>query len=210
MAELRERTDLLRDSERQLRLVTDNVRVALAYCDREARYKFVNRHYAERRGLTPEQVVGKSVLEVVGEKAWATFDPYFRECLAGKAIEFELEVDLPCASEPQFVHCSYEPEWRDDKVVGLIAAITNITGLKRAEAAVHFLMREVNHRAKNMLSVVQAIAHQTVASNPEDFVERFSERIQALSANQDLLVRCARSQVALKPSFRAGYRARAP
>src|SRR5262249_9314494 len=32
-------------------------------------------------------------------------------------------------------------------------------------------------------------AHQTAARNPEDFVERFSERIQALSANQDLLVR---------------------
>ncbi len=190
MAELRERTDLLCESERQLRLVTDNVRVAIARCDTEARYKFVNRHYAERRGLTPEQVVGKSVLEVVGEKAWATFEPYFRECLAGKATEFELEVDLPYrAGEPQFVLCSYEPEWRDEKIVGLIAAITNITGLKRAEAAVHLLMREVNHRAKNMLSVVQAIAHQTVASNPEDFVERFSERIQALSANQDLLVR---------------------
>jgi two-component sensor histidine kinase len=50
-------------------------------------------------------------------------------------------------------------------------------------------MREINHRAKNMLSVVDAIAHQTAAKNPEDFVERFSERIQALSANQDLLVR---------------------
>jgi two-component sensor histidine kinase len=50
-------------------------------------------------------------------------------------------------------------------------------------------MREINHRAKNMLSVVDAIAHQTVVSSPEDFVERFSERIQALSANQDLLVR---------------------
>ena len=51
------------------------------------------------------------------------------------------------------------------------------------------LMREINHRAKNMLSVVQAIAHQTAAKNPEEFVERFSERIQAFSANQDLLVR---------------------
>ena len=50
-------------------------------------------------------------------------------------------------------------------------------------------MREINHRAKNMLSVVDSIAHQTAARNPEDFVERFSERIQALSANQDLLVR---------------------
>ena len=50
-------------------------------------------------------------------------------------------------------------------------------------------MREVNHRAKNMLSVVDAVSHQTASRNPEDFIERFSERIQALSANQDLLVR---------------------
>jgi PAS domain S-box-containing protein len=50
------------------------------------------------------------------------------------------------------------------------------------------LMREVNHRAKNMLSVVDAIAHQTATKNPEDFIERFSDRIKALSANQDLLV----------------------
>jgi two-component sensor histidine kinase len=47
----------------------------------------------------------------------------------------------------------------------------------------------VPSRAKNMLSVVDAIAHQTATRNPEDFVERFSPRIQALSANQDLLVR---------------------
>jgi two-component sensor histidine kinase len=40
-----------------------------------------------------------------------------------------------------------------------------------------------------MLSVVDAIAHQTATRNPESFIERFSERIQALSANQDLLVR---------------------
>src|SRR5262249_29219371 len=53
----------------------------------------------------------------------------------------------------------------------------------------HLLMREINHRSKNMLSVVDAIAHQTAARNAEDFVERFSDRIQALSANQDLLVR---------------------
>jgi two-component sensor histidine kinase len=36
---------------------------------------------------------------------------------------------------------------------------------------------------------VQAIARQTVAHQPEDFVSRFTERIEALAANQDLLVR---------------------
>ena len=50
-------------------------------------------------------------------------------------------------------------------------------------------MREMSHRAKNTLSVVDAIAHQTATRSPEDFVTRFSERIQSLSANQDLLMR---------------------
>jgi two-component sensor histidine kinase len=49
-------------------------------------------------------------------------------------------------------------------------------------------MREINHRAKNMLTVVQAIARQSVAREREEFIECFTERIQALAANQDLLV----------------------
>ena len=50
-------------------------------------------------------------------------------------------------------------------------------------------MREINDRAKNMLSLVQAIARQTAAREPEDFIGCFTERIQALAANQNLLVR---------------------
>ena len=63
------------------------------------------------------------------------------------------------------------------------------TERKAHEEQVHLLMREVNHRAKNMLSLVQAIARQTAARVPEDFIGCFTERIQALAANQDLLVR---------------------
>jgi PAS domain S-box-containing protein len=65
----------------------------------------------------------------------------------------------------------------------------DITERRRGEEREHLLMREMNHRAKNMLTVVDAIAHQTATRDPEDFIERFSERIQALSANQELLVR---------------------
>src|SRR5271167_421718 len=39
-----------------------------------------------------------------------------------------------------------------------------------------------------MLSVVLAIARQTASATPGEFIERFSERIQALAASQDLLV----------------------
>src|SRR5262249_4224404 len=59
---------------------------------------------------------------------------------------------------------------------------------KAHDEQVHLLMREINHRAKNMLSLVQVVARQTAAREPEDFIERFTERIQALAANQDLLI----------------------
>jgi len=65
----------------------------------------------------------------------------------------------------------------------------DVTERKAHDEQVHLLTREVNHRAKNMLSLVQAIARQTAAREPEDFIGRFIERIRALAANQDLLVR---------------------
>ncbi len=83
----------------------------------------------------------------------------------------------------------FEGVGRERRAVTMVGTVQDITERKEREEKEHLLMREINHRAKNMLSVVDAIAHQTAARNPEDFVERFSERIQALSANQDLLVR---------------------
>jgi PAS domain S-box-containing protein len=67
--------------------------------------------------------------------------------------------------------------------------LQDITERKVREEQVHLLMREVNHRAKNMLSLVQAIARQTGARDFEDFIGCFTERIQALAANQNLLIR---------------------
>src|SRR5467141_4715884 len=70
-----------------------------------------------------------------------------------------------------------------------VCVAQDVTDQKAHEEQIHLLMREINHRAKNMLSLVQAIARQTLAREPEDFIERFTDRIQALAANQDLLIR---------------------
>jgi PAS domain S-box-containing protein len=83
----------------------------------------------------------------------------------------------------------FEGAGRERRVVSFVGTVADVTERKEREEREHLLMREVNHRAKNILSVVDAIARQTATRNPEDFVERFSERIQALSANQELLVR---------------------
>lgn len=71
----------------------------------------------------------------------------------------------------------------------VLAAVRDITERTRFEAHVQLLMREVDHRAKNILSVVQAMAQRTLASSYQEFISRFSERIQGLSASHELLLK---------------------
>jgi PAS domain S-box-containing protein len=85
----------------------------------------------------------------------------------------------------------------------VLAVVRDITERKRAEAQVELLMNEVNHRAKNILGVVQALAHQTDATSSQDFITRFDERIQSLGASHDLLVKSKWRNVPLAELVRA-------
>lgn len=123
MAELRGTLDRLSEREHQLRLVTDTAPVAIARIDTEARYTFVNRHLAERHGLTPKQIIGRRVPEVTNKEAYALVEPCFRECVAGKPVEFEIEVP-DRTGNAQFMHACFAPEWSDGKVTGITAAST--------------------------------------------------------------------------------------
>jgi PAS domain S-box-containing protein len=74
----------------------------------------------------------------------------------------------------------------------------DVTDRRAYEERIDLLMRESHHRIKNILSLVQAIARQTTADDTQDFIDRFSERIRALAANQDLLVRHEWRRIELK------------
>ncbi len=72
---------------------------------------------------------------------------------------------------------------------GMIGVVQDVSERKANEEKIRLLMAEVNHRSKNMLAVVQSIAHQTsVSGSPRAFARRFGERLQGLAASHDLLV----------------------
>jgi two-component sensor histidine kinase len=85
----------------------------------------------------------------------------------------------------------------------VLAVVRDITERKRAEAQVELLMNEVNHRAKNLLGVVQALARQTDATSSQEFISRFDERIQSLSSSHDLLVKSKWRNVSFAELVRA-------
>jgi len=118
----------------QLELIANTAPAYIVQCDGERRYTFVNRAYAGRFGLTPDQVVGKHVWEVVGEQGYASIERHIDEVLAGRRVEYEMEIPYETIGA-RFIHCAYAPYFgADGTVQGLVGVITDIGERKRAEA----------------------------------------------------------------------------
>jgi two-component sensor histidine kinase len=77
------------------------------------------------------------------------------------------------------------------KVVGASKVARDVTDRKRAEEMQRLLLGELNHRVKNTLAIIQAIARQSLRHepSPSTFVESFTGRLQALARAHDILVR---------------------
>jgi PAS domain S-box-containing protein len=149
---MRDRTEMrlaeqaAHERERQLQLLTDHAPVLIAHCDSDRRYKFVNKPFAARFGLHPREVVGKSLRDVLGDKAYAAIERHVDAALAGERVEFEVEGSY-AGLGPQAMRCSYDPEFdAEGRVVGFVAALVNVTERRRAREA----LRESEERLRTL------------------------------------------------------------
>ncbi len=135
VAQRQKAEESLGQREAQLRFITDHSPVYLVHCDRDYRYRFVNDGYARRFGLRPEQVVGRTIPAVVGPAAFAAFRAYVDAALAGRGLDFEVEIPYERLG-PRWMHCVYAPEVTESgAVVGMVAVLTDVTARKRSEQA---------------------------------------------------------------------------
>ena len=87
-------------------------------------------------------------------------------------------------------------DWQIERVslpggqFGIVCYYYDLTERHRHQQHIKLLMDEVNHRSKNLLAVVAAIARQTAfLGDPSTYVNHLSKRIQGMAASQDLLVK---------------------
>lgn len=129
----RQAEEAVRASQAQLRLVTDMAPVNIAYCDTDRRFRFVNRPYAARFGDEPFDMVGRTVSEGIGEAAYETIRPYIDEALAGRAVEFEVEIPYRLVG-PRYMRCAYAPDLGADGAVrGFVVVSSDVTERRHVE-----------------------------------------------------------------------------
>jgi PAS domain S-box-containing protein len=125
----------LRAAIAQLQYIVDMMPAYVARCSRARRFAWINRPYAERFGLTPDEIVGRSIPDVVGEPAYCAVEPYIERVLAGETVEFEVEI-VYRGGAPQWMHMTYAPTLDAQGVPdGWIAVVTDISRRKAIEVA---------------------------------------------------------------------------
>ena len=141
-------------------------------------------------GRDSAEILGRTDNDILPQESAAAIMAIKRDVLdSGHPKDAEVRVDTGTGVRWYDLHI--EP-LRDvtGGVVGLTCAAVDITERKEGEAHLRLLMRELTHRSKNLLAVIQAMARQTArqGGTVANFLERFGARLQALSRSHDLLV----------------------
>jgi PAS domain S-box-containing protein len=155
--------------------------------DRHLRYTSVS---SPIFGLAIEDIVGRTDDEILPAESRAAMIALKRDALeTGEPRDGELSVANGSTQRCYDLHIEPLSDVTG-ATVGLTCAAVDITEREEGEAHLRMLMRELTHRSKNMLAVIQAMARQTArhAGSTEGFLDQFGARLQALATAHDLLV----------------------
>jgi PAS domain S-box-containing protein len=182
----------LRKSEEQFRSSLLHSPLPVLLCDDREQIRAVSQSWLEKTGYSREELrrLEDWTTRAYGERSGEVLEFIRHRIISAEPqVQSEWTIRTKDGRERRwnFV-CSALGTQSDGRRL-FVSIAYDVTDRKAYEDQILFLMREVNHRAKNMFSLVQAVARQTAAREHEDFIGRFNERIRALAANQDLLVR---------------------
>ena len=184
-------TEAVRANEERLQLVQDTAGIGTVDLDIENDHAVCSPRYYEMFSLPADRRVGFT--EFLGRVHPADRDRIERSrnelYRLGGPFEDEFRILTPDGDE-RWIYAKGRLELKNGRPVRLFGASLDITERKRSEEHLRFLLREISHRSKNLLAVIQAMAGQTAksAESVEVFRRRFGERLMGLAASHDLLV----------------------
>jgi PAS domain S-box-containing protein len=194
---LRDRASDIVEGEARLRAVVDTAADAIVVTDEAGTIKSLNRAAEMIFGYAEAEAVGQNISLLLGvgngDLATCMRTGERRTIGAGREIEGErkdgttVPLDLAVAA------------WRDSRGRGFFTGIMRDISARRADEARRALLaREVDHRAKNVLAVIQAVLRLTRADEPRAYAAAVSARVAALARAHSLLAECGWSGADLR------------
>ncbi|HEY9639912.1 MAG TPA: ATP-binding protein [Coleofasciculaceae cyanobacterium] len=142
----------LRQSEAQLRLITNALPVLIAYVDDHQQYRFNNQAYEDWLGTAPSQIEGHHLQQVWGETCYQQMQAQVAAALSGQVVTYEQDIMLQ-DGQVRSVDITYIPH-RDDAetIKGFFSLISDISDRKAMERMKDEFISVISHELRTPLT----------------------------------------------------------
>jgi PAS domain S-box-containing protein len=132
---------IMAEKER-VQILADAVPALISYIDLDFRHVLVNEAYEKWFRKPRIAFVGRTLREVLGDKAWEVIRPHVQTALGGRVVHFESEIEF-ANQPPRWIDATYTPDLdMAGSVRGFVAHVMDITARKRAEGAIETLVEQ--------------------------------------------------------------------
>ena len=140
------------NSEKRLRLLTDNLPILIAYLDSKGNNKFNNKPYQDCFGYTQDEISGMNFKNVLGEGSFQKIEESYKKALSGNFVNFESNV-LDKIENQIWVEITMAPH-KDDfkKIEGVFVLAQDITARKKLEE----VLKNENRKVKEIINSLPA------------------------------------------------------
>ena len=139
-------------------------------------------------GIPPDAILGemRRWVELIVPEDRETAVAHIRQAQSGASVTHEFRIRRPSDGEERWIRNTDFPLRDEHGRVQRIGGIAqDITEAKRSGIRLEILVNELQHRARNLLGVVNVVASRTLVQGAP--IAPFEERMQALSRAQGLL-----------------------
>lgn len=145
----------IEDNEAHLQLLRDAVPAMIFYVDANQRYQSYNVVFMEWFGVNATEIIGKTVLEFLGQEAYERVYPFLCRAFAGEQAKYEMLAPTRMKEE-RWLSIVYTPHFtRNGIVIGVIVHATDITAQiltrRKIEMAVDMRTKELAESNQNLL-----------------------------------------------------------
>jgi PAS domain S-box-containing protein len=185
----------IRESEERFRTLAETISQFVWVANADGHIVWYNQRFYDYTGLS-EGDIAESLKDRVlhPEEAERVFASFAQAIEKGTSWEDLFRLRGRKGEYRWYLSRAKPLRGEDGKVAWWFGTNTDVTDQREKEEQIRLLMMEVNHRSKNLLSTVQALARRSASEDPS-FISRFEDRIRSLAVNQDILVQRAWREV---------------
>jgi PAS domain S-box-containing protein len=185
--------EALREVQERLTATYESVLAGIAEVDRSGRFVRVNEAFCDIAGFAREDLLSLSIFDITHPDDVERERENFRAQVDGRVDNYHTEKRY-VRSDGRIIWVEVTSSTVRDASGAFaygVRMVQDVTRRNEADRQKKLLLDELNHRVKNTLSTVQALASQTVRSctTAAEFQARFEPRLLALSAAHDRLTR---------------------